>query len=255
MRESSSFFLSTVLDLLGTSWALTSVAYHSTFDIFILNMLTGTWIFEFFDSFSCLITISVSFSFFCYCFLTSVFYHRLLADGFACSSSHPSEATWLEWLESSLSESTLWSEISSSEASSKTSSEKVIIFIESRSHHSKVCKWISVSSLFLLLSILIILIHSPAKSSSESTRESMSYHSSTKTLSNTSSKEIIIFIEKVGKWISSSKKFFKDIISISELLEVELLATATTSTCFWSSTLFKEFFAILIEIFSLLIIT
>jgi len=36
-------------------------------------------------------------------------------------------------------------------------------------------------------------------------------------MSETSTKEIIIIIKKVGKWIFTSKELFKDIVSISEI--------------------------------------
>jgi hypothetical protein len=46
----------------------------------------------------------------------------------------------------------------------------------------------------------------------------MTHHSSTETMSETSTKEIIIFIEKAGKRIFTSKEFFKDIVSVSEVM-------------------------------------
>jgi len=57
----------------------------------------------------------------------------------------------------------------------------------------------------------------------------MTHHSSTKAMSETSSKEIIIFIEKAGKRIFTSKEFFKDIFSVSEVsrLEMKLMSSIT----------------------------
>lgn len=208
----SSSPLASSLDLFHiTTSLLTSL---SIFNVFILNMLTSSRILKFFYNFTSLVSILINFSFSCYCFLTAIFNYCLLRNWFSHSShaSAHSEATWLERREST-----------SSETTSKSSSKEIIFIIKS-SHHTKLCKWISSFLCLSVTSFLLVTKHSHL----------------TKSTTKSSTKEvIIIIIEKVCKWVSSSKEIFEYLLStmhieMSKICMLEMMTTSaktTTLTC------------------------
>lgn len=72
---------------------MTTISNLAVLQIFVSNLLAGSWIHEFFYDLGCFITVLVDLCFLCYCFLISVFDDGLLTYGFAHSTTHAASKT------------------------------------------------------------------------------------------------------------------------------------------------------------------
>lgn len=210
-KESSASF--SALDLLLS--ASLSLILGSIFNIFILNLLTSSGVVEFFNYFSCLISVLIYFCFGGYCFLTTIFDDCLLRNRLthsAHASSH-TEATWLERTEALIAESSL---------TSLTSEEVIFVF---KPHHTEASsEW--VSTLFGC-HIVIITLLSLSKAATHIIH-----------VWELSSEKVIFIIKEVGEWISApeevSEYFFctvhVELAEVSSIVEMELWLSSSPTT-------------------------
>jgi len=179
--------VATTLDLLHV---LAAVA-NPVFDIFISVRLSSAGIRYFFNYLSGLVAVSVQFCLLCDGFLLAVLDDCLLLDRLAHSSAH-AETAGLERLEAAHTVSVRAHHgREASHSASHSTSEKVIIVVES---HSKAHASERVSSLPLSTSI-----------------RSSEAHAS-ETTSEATSKEVILIIKEVSEGVSSSKEVLKNFI-------------------------------------------
>jgi len=191
-------------------------------------MLSCSWILIFLCDLGLLITMLISCYFPSYCFLTTIFHYSLLTNRCSHTTSHTAKIARWECLEMA----------TTHHASTKSSTEKIIII----KTHSKLCKRI-ISIFLLFFTTIILLSHT-------------SHHSKT-WMTKTSSKEVIIIIEKTFKRIFSSKEFFKYIISIFHIKRM-MSKSPSTKIVVWTflvSSSFNKFSSILIVTPPLFLIT
>lgn len=238
----------------GSNLFLIIWAAWAILDILILNLLSCSWIYKFFNDFCIFISISIYSCFFSNGFGPSIFYNSLLAYWFSHSSASHTKTTRLKWLKVSTSSLT---HLHTSHWSETTSTKKVIIIMETKTLER-------ISHFILLHLITTFLRFLPHSSNSSHTSHSLTeshlhMHVVTKSMVSESTiitKEIIIVIKETFEWIISSKEVFKYFVCWLHIKMSEILLTKLLSSSFsWShSPLFYIFSSISIIVMSFLLV-
>jgi hypothetical protein len=181
-------------------------------NVSILDDLSSTWILKVLYNLGGLISITIDFGLFGYCFLSTVLNNSWLGNWFTHASSHASthaKATWLETRKSTSATTSIMTHHAHA-SSEATSAEEIVVF---KAHSAE---WIIHAKRISTFAFALATSHSHWPESS--------------------SEEVIVFIKEISEWILASEELSKYFVGTSHIKVVEiststaeLLSAATSS--------------------------